>query len=87
MVVLTQGLTVRPLFTAFRASSAAPSITDGLDVLVHEVIEAMTTAPWSRVKLPYSVVSTFVGFDGRPAAPSAAENRAPTNSRSASSST
>ena len=45
MVVFTQGLTVRPRLTAFRASSAAPSITDGLDVLVQEVIAAITTAP------------------------------------------
>jgi len=28
-----------------RASSAAPIITDGLEVLVHEVMAAMTTEP------------------------------------------
>src|SRR5271169_5614971 len=32
--VLTHGLTLRPFCTALRASSPAPSITDGLDVLV-----------------------------------------------------
>ena len=48
-VVLTHGLRVRPFSTAFLASSAAPIMTDGFDVLVHEVIEAMATAPWSIV--------------------------------------
>src|SRR5438876_3250543 len=47
-VVFTHGLRDRPRSTALRASSAAPIITDGLDVLVHEVMAAMTTAPWSR---------------------------------------
>ena len=46
-VVLTHGLRDRPRSTAFLASSAAPTITDGLDVFVHEVIAAITTAPWS----------------------------------------
>src|SRR3954449_10601016 len=46
-VVLTQGLVVRPRSTAFFASRAAPTITDGFEVLVQLVIEAMTTAPWS----------------------------------------
>jgi hypothetical protein len=56
--VFTHGLTARPLSTAFLASSAAPSITDGFDVLVHEVIEAITTAPWSRSKdVPLSMVT------------------------------
>ena len=45
--VFTHGLIARPLSTAFLASSAAPIITDGFDVLVHEVIAAITTAPWS----------------------------------------
>ena len=39
--VLTQGLTVSPRSTAFLASSAAPIITDGFEVLVHDVIEAI----------------------------------------------
>lgn len=46
-VVLTQGLTRRPFSTAFFASRAAPSMTEGLEVLVQEVIEAITTAPLS----------------------------------------
>jgi hypothetical protein len=44
---LTHGLRCRPFSTAFFASSAAPIITDGLDVFVHEVIAAIATAPWS----------------------------------------
>src|SRR3979490_2389568 len=46
--VLTQGFTVRPLATALRASRPAPTMTDGVDVLVHEVIAAITTSPWPR---------------------------------------
>src|SRR4051812_21038648 len=45
--VLTQGLLCRPRSTALRASSPAPTITNGLDVLVHDVMAATTTAPWS----------------------------------------
>ena len=48
-VVFTHGLRFRPFSTAFFASSAAPIITYGLEVLVQEVIAAMTTWPWSRV--------------------------------------
>src|SRR6478735_11326495 len=73
-VVLTQGLVVRPRSTAFLASSAAPSITEGLDVLVQLVIEAITTAPWSSTNSPRSAELTGVGFEGRPSPPSAAEN-------------
>ena len=46
-VVFTHGLRLSPRSTAFLASSAAPIITCGLDVLVQEVIAAITTAPWS----------------------------------------
>src|SRR6201987_3179178 len=46
--VLTQGLTDRPFATALRANRPAPTITFGLDVLVQEVIAAMTTSPWPR---------------------------------------
>src|SRR5215212_2496341 len=64
-VVFTHGLVVSPRSTAFLASSAAPIMTCGLDVLVHEVIAAMTTAPWSTsVSVPSSIV-TLVGFEGR----------------------
>ncbi len=48
MLVFTQGLELRPFSTAFLASSAAPIITDGLEVLVQEVMPATATAPWSR---------------------------------------
>ncbi len=69
--VLTQGLRARPFSTAFFASSAAPIITDGLDVFVHEVIAAITTAPWSTTPLPPSAKSTSTGFEERPSAPCA----------------
>src|SRR5215468_12284387 len=46
--VLTHGFTVRPLATALRASKPAPTITLGLDVLVHDVIAAITTSPCPR---------------------------------------
>jgi hypothetical protein len=42
---LTHGLLVRPFSTAFLASSAAPIITDGFEVLVQLVIAATATAP------------------------------------------
>jgi len=44
-VVFTHGLRSRPASTAFFASSAAPTMTEGFEVLVHEVIAAITTAP------------------------------------------
>src|SRR5690349_3014722 len=67
-VVFTHGLVVSPRSTAFLASRAAPIITCGLEVLVQEVIAAMTTCPWSTsVSVPSSIV-TGVGFDGRPPA-------------------
>src|SRR5215475_1465766 len=67
-VVFTHGLRISPRSTAFFASRAAPTITDGLDVFVHEVIAAMTTEPWSTsVRVPSSSV-TGVGRRGRPAA-------------------
>src|ERR1700730_9668758 len=46
--VLTQGLTVKPLAAALRARSPAPIMTLGFDVLVHDVIAAITTSPWPR---------------------------------------
>src|SRR5919199_3329525 len=69
-VVFTHGLVVSPASTAFLASSAAPIITCGLDVLVQEVIAAITTWPWSTSVSVPSSITTRVGFDGRsPAAP------------------
>src|SRR5260370_9321407 len=49
--VLTQGLTVKPLAAALRARSPAPIMTLGFDVLVHDVIAAITTSPWQRTWL------------------------------------
>src|SRR3954468_5357519 len=59
--VLTHGLLVSPRSTAFLASRPAPTITEGFDVLVHEVIEAMTTAPWSISTCDPSAVVICVG--------------------------
>src|SRR5713101_3336777 len=52
--VLTQGLTVKPLAAALRANSPAPISTLGLEVLVQDVIAAITTSPWPRSKLRFS---------------------------------
>src|ERR1019366_231443 len=46
--VLTHGLTLRPRSTARRATRPAAIITEGLDVLVHEVIAATAAAPTPR---------------------------------------
>ena len=55
---MTHGLRTRPRSTAFFASSPAPIITAGLDVFVHEVIAAITTAPWSISTVSPSIVSS-----------------------------
>ena len=39
------------LSTAFLANSAAPIMTDGFEVFVHEVMEAITTSPFFMVVL------------------------------------
>src|SRR5262249_4642857 len=65
-VVFTHGLRSSPASTALRASSAAPTITDGLEVLVHEVMAAITTEPWSTAVLVPSSRGTWAGWDGRP---------------------
>ena len=41
-----------PFSTALRATSPAAIITSGLEVLVHEVMAAITTSPSVRVKVP-----------------------------------
>src|SRR5208283_264845 len=75
-VVLTQGLLARFRSTAFLASSAAPTMTEGLDVFVQEVIAAITTLPWSTaVSVPSSRV-TWTGFDGRVPSPAATGSEA-----------
>ncbi len=58
--VLTQGLTVRPFSTAFLATRPAAIITEGLEVLVHEVIEAMATAPCLTVNDPSAAATSAV---------------------------
>jgi len=55
------------------ASSAAPIITDGLDVFVHDVIAAIVTAPWSRVNFVPSSRVTSTGSLVRPPSRGAAE--------------
>jgi hypothetical protein len=60
--VLTHGLTCSPLLTAAFASNAAPSITEGFEVFVHDVIEAMATMPWSSSKLEPSSSVTETGL-------------------------
>jgi hypothetical protein len=58
-------LLVSPRSTAFLASSAAPIITCGLEVFVHDVIAAIPTWPWStKVSVPSSM-TTGVGLLGR----------------------
>src|SRR4051794_18263577 len=63
--VLTHGLRCRPRSTAFLASRPAATITNGLEVLVHDVIAATTTAPWSSSKASPSTV-TGAGLLARP---------------------
>src|SRR6185503_19842590 len=48
--VFTQGLALSPFAAALRASRPAPIKTFGLEVLVQEVIAAITTSPWPRSK-------------------------------------
>ena len=64
--VFTQGLGASPASTAFLASSAAPTMTDGLEVLVHEVMAAITTEPWST-EVCRAVLQRHLGRVGRPA--------------------
>ncbi|CKQ02232.1 Uncharacterised protein [Mycobacterium tuberculosis] len=72
-MVFTHGFEVSPFSTALRASSAAPSITSGLEVLVQDVIAAITTAPWSSTNSPSSSDFTRTGLLTRPSACAAAE--------------
>ena len=69
--VLTHGFACRPRATALRASSPAPTITDGFEVFVQLVIAAITTWPWSSSKLSPSSV------DGRGRLLSLERRRAP----------
>ena len=47
---------MRPRSTAFFASSPAASSTLGFEVLVQEVIAAMSTSPWPRLA-PFAAVT------------------------------
>src|SRR5579862_692478 len=67
-VVLTHGLRDRPALTALRASSAAPTMTNGFEVFVHEVIAAITTEPWSTLVWVPSSSVTWAGREGRSSA-------------------
>src|SRR4029453_17102982 len=64
--VLTHGFTVGPRSTAFFASSAAATITDGFEVLVHEVIDAIATCPWSSCASVPSASATGTRRVARP---------------------
>src|SRR5260370_35132475 len=77
-VVLPHGLRLRPASTALRASKAAPTMTKGVEVLVQEVIAAITTDPWSTLVSVPSSRMTGVGDDGRPVEPIATGSEAGT---------
>ena len=64
-VVFTHGLRFRPFSTALRASSAAPTMTEGLDVFVQEVMAAITTLPWSTLVVVPSSRVTWTGSDAQ----------------------
>ncbi|MNX77549.1 hypothetical protein D3C86_1090940 [compost metagenome] len=55
--VLTQGLTLRPSAWALRATRPAAIRTDGFEVLVHEVMAAMTTSPSPTVNFSPSTAT------------------------------
>src|SRR5688500_20341118 len=65
-VVFTHGLLDSPRSTAFLASIAAPIMTCGFEVLVHDVIAAITTCPWSTSVSVPSSITTRVGLEVRP---------------------
>ncbi len=58
--VLTHSLLFRPFATAALASSPAATITVGLEVLVQEVIAAMTTSPCESLDSLSSATATGV---------------------------
>ena len=69
--VFTHGFRASPRSAAFLASSAAAIITSGLEVLVQEVIAAITTAPWSSstsCPVPRVTLTGWRGRRGRPLA-------------------
>src|ERR1700691_2120391 len=68
-VVFTHGLRDRPALTAFLARRAAPTMTNGFEVFVQEVIAAITTEPWSIVAVVPSSRVTSVLAEGRSSKP------------------
>ena len=60
--VFTQGLRSSPCSTALLASSPAPIITEGFEVLVQLVIAAITTRPWSSSTSSPSSSVTITGL-------------------------
>ncbi len=59
--VLMLGLTLRPFSTAFFASRPAASSTPGFDVLVHDVIAAISTSPLPMSDCFAAVAGTWSG--------------------------
>ena len=79
--VFTHGWTSSPRWTALRASTPAPSMTDGFEVFVQLVIAAMTTWPWSSSNSSPDSVSTWTWLGERSAIAVATSPRAGASSR------
>ena len=58
--VFTHGFALRPFAAALRAKRPAPISTLGFEVLVQDVIAAMTTSPWPMSKFLPSTAKRFV---------------------------
>ncbi len=66
--VFTHGFEFSPRLRALRARRPAASMTEGFEVFVHEVIEAIATAPLASSKFRPSPVDTGADFDSSPGA-------------------
>ena len=65
--VLTQGLALQPRFTRVAGDAGRqPPCTEGFDVLVQEVMAAITTSPWPRSKLVPAPARAFQPRDALP---------------------
>src|SRR4051794_16631734 len=64
--VFTHGLRLRPRSTALRATRPAASITEGLEVFVHDVMAAIVTEPWSSTTSSPDARCTGVGVEVAP---------------------
>src|ERR1700753_874666 len=65
--VFTHGFGISPLAWALRATRPAATRTDGLEVLVQEVIAAITTSPWVSAKfLPATCTDVAASAAGTP---------------------